>query len=58
MTKTVHLLSALSWDKGALCDAYQRGDVLFLFFFCLITCRVIDISLEHLLTLSHCAAQH
>lgn len=33
MTKTVHLLSALSWDKGALCDAYQRGDVLFLFFF-------------------------
>lgn len=22
MTKTVHLLSALSWDKGALCDAY------------------------------------
>lgn len=30
MTKTVHLLSALSWDKGALCDAYQTGDVFFL----------------------------
>lgn len=30
----------------------------FIFFFGLITCRVIDISLEHLLTLSHCAAQH